>query len=76
MTLSTCEQQQAAATTVYCAVSNDVKSLAGAYFNNCCQCMPSSDATNVTTAKWLWDLSEQMIAQAKTLTCKPTTYDI
>ena len=72
----TCEQQQAAATTVYCATSNDLQSLSGYYFNNCFQCPPSPEATNPTTAKWLWELSEQMITRAKTLTSKPTVYDV
>jgi len=71
-----CEQQQAAATTVYCATSSDMKSAKGYYFNNCFQCTPSQEATNETTAKWLWELSEQMTARAKTLSSKPTTYDI
>jgi len=74
-----CEQQQAAATTVYCATCTELQSTTASntfYFNNCFQCVPSPEATNPTTAKWLWELSEQMISRAKTLTCKPTTYDV
>jgi len=71
-----CKQQQAAATTVYCATSTDIKSHSAFYFNNCFQCTPSPEATNAATAKWLWELSEQMIARAKTLDCKPTIYEV
>jgi len=70
------EQQQAAATTVYCATSSDMLSATGFYFNNCFQCAPSPQATDAATAKWLWDLSEQMIARAKTLSSKPTFYNV
>jgi len=70
------EQQQAAATTVYCATSSDVKSSHGFYFNNCFQCTPSAQATSAATARWLWELSEQMCARAKTLSSEPTSYDV
>lgn len=54
-------QQQAAATTVYCATATELTGLSGQYFNNCYFCEPSKLSKNEELAKSLWDLSERMI---------------
>ncbi|KAH9499101.1 hypothetical protein Btru_006692 [Bulinus truncatus] len=54
-------QQQGAATTVYCAVAEELNSVGGLYFNNCCRCQPSKQADSKTLAVALWSLSEQIL---------------
>ena len=66
-------QSQGAATSVYCATAKDLENLSGYYFNNCFQCEPAPEAENVETSRLLWELSEAMIAKAKTLCCQPST---
>uniref|UniRef100_A0A8D2PPY8 WW domain containing oxidoreductase n=1 Tax=Zosterops lateralis melanops TaxID=1220523 RepID=A0A8D2PPY8_ZOSLA len=56
-------QQQGAATTVYCAVAPELEGLGGMYFNNCCRCLPSSEAQNDATATALWELSHRLIQE-------------
>ena len=34
--------------------------IGGYYFNNCCGCIPSMQASDQTLAKQLWDLSEKL----------------
>nr|XP_018909489.1 PREDICTED: WW domain-containing oxidoreductase [Bemisia tabaci] len=60
--------QQAASTTIYCAVATELNGISGSYFNNCYQCRPSSRAMNKTMAEKLWTLSENLIQkwQART----------
>lgn len=53
--------QQAAATTVYCAVAQELTGLSGIYFNNCYICEPSKLSQNEHLGKELWDLSEKII---------------
>ncbi|XP_041375570.1 WW domain-containing oxidoreductase-like [Gigantopelta aegis] len=53
--------QQGAATTVYCATSQQLEGLGGMYFNNCCRCKPSDAAHDSKLATTLWDLSETII---------------
>ncbi|KPP79574.1 hypothetical protein Z043_100837 [Scleropages formosus] len=56
-------QQQGAATTVYCAVAQELEGLGGMYFNNCFRCLPSQEAQNEATAASLWKLSAQLVQQ-------------
>lgn len=53
--------QQAAATSVYCATASELTGLTGIYFNNCYICEPSKLSQDVSLAKELWDVSENMI---------------
>ncbi|KAK0043097.1 WW domain-containing oxidoreductase [Biomphalaria pfeifferi] len=53
--------QQGAATTVYCAVAEELNNVGGLYFNNCCQCQPSKQADSKILAVSLWTLSEQIL---------------
>ncbi|XP_074646454.1 WW domain-containing oxidoreductase-like [Tubulanus polymorphus] len=53
--------QQGCATSVYCAVSRDLETVGGKYFNNVCQCVPSVEAGNSRLANAVWELSEQML---------------
>uniref|UniRef100_UPI00358F9478 WW domain-containing oxidoreductase isoform X2 n=1 Tax=Myxine glutinosa TaxID=7769 RepID=UPI00358F9478 len=55
--------QQAAATIVYCACNREIEALGGLYFNNCCQCNPSSYADDPRAASSLWELSERLIRE-------------
>jgi hypothetical protein len=55
-------QEQGAATTVYVATSDDLKSTGGMYFNNCYRCTPSKSAQDEVLAEKLWSLSEDMIS--------------
>ncbi|XP_066570153.1 WW domain-containing oxidoreductase [Amia ocellicauda] len=55
--------QQGAATTVYCAVADELEGLGGMYFNNCFRCLPSQEAQSETTAASLWQLSERLIQE-------------
>ncbi|KAJ8785846.1 hypothetical protein J1605_006806 [Eschrichtius robustus] len=56
-------QQQGAATTVYCAAAPELEGLGGMYFNNCCRCLPSTEAQSEDTARALWALSERLIQE-------------
>ncbi|KAL8610346.1 hypothetical protein ACOMHN_041160 [Nucella lapillus] len=49
--------QQGAATTVYCAVANELEGAGGLYFNNCCRCDPSPTAHDAKLAQAVWDFS-------------------
>ena len=62
-----CAQQQGAATTVFCAIDEDLEGYGGMYFNNCFNCKPMDEALKLDTAVRLWELSELMIRKAKTL---------
>lgn len=53
--------QQGAATTVYCAVSNDLRNVGGEYFNNCCRCDSSGVSNDTNLAVALWRLSESVL---------------
>ncbi|CAG5128309.1 unnamed protein product [Candidula unifasciata] len=53
--------QQGAATTVYCAVAEELGNVGGLYFNNCCRCPPCKLAENKSMAVALWSLSEQIL---------------
>uniref|UniRef100_A0A8C3BA35 Uncharacterized protein n=1 Tax=Cairina moschata TaxID=8855 RepID=A0A8C3BA35_CAIMO len=57
------QEQQGAATTVYCATAAELEGLGGMYFNNCCRCLPSPEARNDATAAALWELSERLIQE-------------
>lgn len=60
--------QQAAATTVFCAVHKDAGLCqSGSYFNNCCVCEPSPVARREDLAARLWAVSEAMVHRAATL---------
>ena len=60
--------QQGAATTVYCAVADELTNVGGIYFNNCCRCLPAQSADDKDIAVALWKLSEQVI-EDKTKSC-------
>jgi len=51
---------QGASTTVYCAISKEVKNIGGKYFDNCKIGSPTSYSMNEEFAKKLFDLSEKM----------------
>ncbi|KAB1274971.1 WW domain-containing oxidoreductase [Camelus dromedarius] len=55
--------QQGAATTVYCAAAPELEGLGGMYFNNCCRCVPSTEAQSQDTARALWALSERLVQE-------------
>ena len=52
---------QAAATTVYAAVSGDLSGRGGLYLNNCYFCEESPLAACKNTAKRLWKITEDLI---------------
>lgn len=56
-------QQQAAATTVYCATANELTGITGQYYNNCYFCQPSVDSMNDVMSTSLWETSERLIKQ-------------
>ncbi|GAB0094053.1 WW domain-containing oxidoreductase [Sergentomyia squamirostris] len=53
--------QQAASTTIYCAVAPELTGLTGVYLNNCFFCEPSQLSQNEEMSVKLWELSENMI---------------
>ncbi|XP_059616886.1 WW domain-containing oxidoreductase [Phlebotomus argentipes] len=53
--------QQAASTTIYCAVAPELTGLTGIYFNNCFFCEPSQLSQNDQMSEKVWELSEKMI---------------
>jgi len=56
-------QQQAAATSIYCATANELTGLSGLYFNNCYFCDPSKLSKSTTLQQQLWELSERIISE-------------
>ena len=54
-------QQQGAATTVYCAVANELEGLGGLYFNNCCRCEVSQTAADADLGAALWQFSIKLL---------------
>ncbi|XP_061825151.1 WW domain-containing oxidoreductase isoform X1 [Nerophis lumbriciformis] len=56
--------QQAAATTVYCAVAPELEGVGGMYFNNCFRCVPSFQAQDLAAAASLWESSERLVSQS------------
>lgn len=54
-------QQQAAATTVYCATANELTGLSGLYYNNCFFCEPSKLSQSTALQQQLWQLSEHLV---------------
>ncbi|KAK1788817.1 hypothetical protein P4O66_002626 [Electrophorus voltai] len=61
-----CFSQQGAATTVYCAVAEELEGLGGMYFNNCFRCVPSAQAQDAAAALHLWELSEKLVRERST----------
>lgn len=55
--------QQAAATTIYCCVAEELTGLSGLYFNNCFVCEPSALAQNDELISSLWEISENLIKE-------------
>jgi WW domain-containing oxidoreductase len=53
--------QQAASTSIYCAVADELKGLSGLYFNNCYICQSSKLSLNENLATELWDISHEII---------------
>ncbi|KAL3270614.1 hypothetical protein HHI36_021148 [Cryptolaemus montrouzieri] len=53
--------QQAAATTVFCAVAPELNGITGSYFNNCYQCEESEKARKDDLALGLWEISADMV---------------
>jgi len=56
-------QQQAAATSIYCATANELTGLSGLYFNNCFFCEPSQLSKSASLQQQLWQLSENLISE-------------
>ncbi len=52
---------QGAATSVFCATSEDTNELAGNYFSHCQRAKPSAETGNEEVASKLWALSEQWL---------------
>lgn len=55
--------QQAASTTVYCAIAPELTGLTGIYFNNCFICEPTKLSQSEELAKELWSLSQKLVAE-------------
>lgn len=53
--------QQACASSVFCAASNDLARYGGVYVNNCVPCMPSAQAMDSVLGHRLWVVSLKMI---------------
>ncbi|AWP08605.1 putative WW domain-containing oxidoreductase-like [Scophthalmus maximus] len=76
------QDQQGAATTVYCAAAPELEGLGGMYFNNCFRCLPSTQAQDQSSAASLWELSERLVAEtgAETLSyislCRMHVYEM
>jgi len=58
-------KEQGAATTIYCATSDELERIGGYYFNNCCGCEPSKLASDEELARKLWLRSEMFIRNRK-----------
>lgn len=56
--------QQAASTTIYCAIATELNGVTGVYFNNCYQCEESKAAASDELALELWNISLAMIKSA------------
>ncbi|XP_045469198.1 WW domain-containing oxidoreductase [Harmonia axyridis] len=56
--------QQAAATTIFCAVAPELNGVTGCYFNNCYQCEESKMAQKDDLALALWEISTTMVERA------------
>ncbi|XP_064610463.1 WW domain-containing oxidoreductase-like [Liolophura sinensis] len=54
--------QQGAATSLFCAIAQELEGVGGLYFNNCCPCRPSDYCFQDNLSKKLWDISEKMLA--------------
>jgi hypothetical protein len=59
-----------AQTTLYCAVSPNVRGSTGKYFDNCRESKPTSQALNGELAKQLWEASEKMLGIVFTISRK------
>ncbi|XP_055713158.1 WW domain-containing oxidoreductase [Phlebotomus papatasi] len=53
--------QQAASTSIFCAVAPELTGLTGIYFNNCFFCEPSQLSQNDQMSEKVWEISEKMI---------------
>ncbi|CAN7997722.1 unnamed protein product, partial [Ixodes hexagonus] len=56
--------EQAAATSVFCAVAPELEGLGGCYFNNCYRCKPSAAAQDPRLATLVWETSEVILERA------------
>ncbi|KAL7640090.1 UNVERIFIED_CONTAM: hypothetical protein RMT77_009504 [Armadillidium vulgare] len=54
-------EREGAQTTIYAAVSEDLKNITGKYFDNCQEGVRSSLAENLETAQKLWTVSEKIV---------------
>lgn len=54
---------QGAATSVYCALVPDVRSIQGNYFSHCQRKTASKEARNLTKSQWLWEKTKAMLEQ-------------
>lgn len=59
------QQQQAAATSVYCSVALELAGSGGIYFNNCCVCEPNKKVQDARLSQTLWEISEEMIKMSQ-----------
>lgn len=53
--------EQGAATTLYCAVADELKGVSGKYFTDCKETPLQVHALNDEDAKRLWSLSEKLV---------------
>ncbi|KAK9886447.1 hypothetical protein WA026_016730 [Henosepilachna vigintioctopunctata] len=57
--------QQAAATSIFCAVAPELNGITGCYFNNCYQCEESKTAQRDDLALALWEISAEMVKRVQ-----------
>ncbi|XP_060076473.1 retinol dehydrogenase 12-like [Ylistrum balloti] len=55
---------QGAQTTLHCALDERLDDISGKYFSDCEEKQPSQEALNMEDAKRLWQVSEEMVANA------------
>lgn len=53
--------EEGAMTQIYCALDEKANEETGLYYKDCAEATPSNKATNLETAKKLWDLSSEMV---------------
>ncbi|PIK58053.1 putative WW domain-containing oxidoreductase [Apostichopus japonicus] len=61
--------QQGAATTVYCATARELEGIGGLYFNSCCPCLPSEEASDEGLGEALREKCNSMIQQRLSRYC-------
>ena len=54
-------QAQGAATSVFCAAAKELEGIGGMYFNHCCPCNASDEASSIDNAKALWKETQRLL---------------